>query len=97
MPGIPYGCRVLMNLALAAELRGGASAPSRLVVILHLNERQVEQVTADYPPLQDCRCAFEITFYVIFVQTTQLLRAFVAHPISSYQSHMRRLCNSSHP
>ena len=45
MPGIPYGCRVLMNLALAAESLGGASAPSRLVVLLHLNERQVEQVS----------------------------------------------------
>ena len=44
MPGIPYGCRVLINLALAAESIGGASAPSRLVVVLHLNERQVEQV-----------------------------------------------------
>ena len=54
MPGIPLGCRILMNLALAAEAHGGCSAPGRLVVLLHLNERQVQQALQQLASFNFC-------------------------------------------
>ena len=44
MPGIPLGCRALMNLANAVEALGGRNAAANMVVILHLSDAQIELV-----------------------------------------------------
>ena len=41
--GVPLGCRTLMNLALSLEGMVGKEAVSKLTVILHLSEQQVDK------------------------------------------------------
>jgi hypothetical protein len=43
VPGIPWGARILTNLAVAAEALGGKDGARHLTVLLHLAEDQVEK------------------------------------------------------